>query len=153
MTQPTVVFQMNRHFTITKDRLWHLLTDPHAREIWGAPSDEDTLTLEKADFREGGQERHRCGPAEEPQYSIDTHWYHIEAPQLACFSETVSAQGFRFAVSLVRYHLAETDSGTDLVVDVAVAALTDEDMRDDFQNGWTSGLDRLAKLIADKQLS
>jgi len=141
-------FRLTRPFSQSPDRLWHWLTDPDARSAWGAPSDTDVLILEKTDLREDGAERHRCGPAEAPDYAVATRWYRLDAPKLACFTETVEAQGSRVATSLVSYTLAATDAGCTLTVDVSVHSLIDEDISDDFQSGWTSALDRLPGIIA-----
>jgi uncharacterized protein YndB with AHSA1/START domain len=147
MTPHTSHFRLARSFAIAPDRLWALLTDGRAREAWGAPSDSAVLVLEVEDLREGGQERHRCGPAEAPEFVVDTHWYHLEAPRLACFTETLSAGGARIGVTLVTYNLAATGTGTTLTVDVALSSMIGEDIGADFQTGWNSGLDRLAHLI------
>lgn len=152
MTAPIATFRLTRSIKASQDRLWHLLTDAKSRELWGAPSDDAVLVLETADLREGGQDRHRCGPADNPEFTVDTHWYHLDAPTCACFTETVSAGGQRFAVSLVTYTLATADGATDLIADVAVASMTGDDMQDDFQTGWTSGLDRLDTLIQEGTL-
>lgn len=147
MTRSAAHFQLSRTIGVPPHRLWSLLTDPRARELWGGPSDDATLVLDKADLREGGQERHRCGPKENPEFVVDTHWYHLAEPDLACFTETVSAGGTRFAVTLVTYALSASDSGTTLTVDVSLAPLTDDEMLEDFKEGWTSGLDSLERLI------
>lgn len=149
MTNRCAHFQLIRTIATAPDRLWSLLTEPKARELWGAPSDDAVLVLEKADLREGGQERHRCGPADNPEFVVDTHWYHIEGPTRACFTETVSAGGTRYAVTLVTYALTEKEGGTELTVDVGISALAEGDMLEDFQNGWTSGLNRLERFIAE----
>ena len=149
MTVPHDYFRLTRMFPVAPDRLWTLLTDPKAREIWGGPSDDTVMHLEKADLREGGDERHRCGPAEAPEFVVDTRWYHLDAPSLACFSETVSAQGTRFGVTLVTYTLASADAGSELIVDVSLASLTGEAMTGDFKEGWTNGLGRLERLIKE----
>ncbi|MCI5112248.1 MAG: SRPBCC domain-containing protein [Marivita sp.] len=152
MTAPIATFRLTRTIATPQDRLWHLLTDSKSRELWGAPSDDAVLVLETTDLREGGQERHRCGPADNPEFTVDTHWYHIDAPTRACFTETVIAGGQRFGVSLVTYVLAPDDPATTLTVDVAVASMTGEDMQGDFDAGWTSGLDRLERLIRSGEL-
>lgn len=153
MTAPIATFRLNRKIAAPQDRLWHLLTDGKSRELWGGPSDDIVLILETTDLREGGQERHRCGPAENPEFTVDTHWYHIDAPTRACFTETVTAGGQRFGVSLVTYVLEADGPATTLTVDVSVASMTGGDMQDDFQSGWTSGLDRLEHLIGTGRLA
>ncbi len=153
MTAPIATFRLTRNIAASQDRLWHLLTDAKSREIWGGPSDDVVLVLDTTDLREGGQERHRCGPADNPEFTVDTHWYHIDTPTRACFTETVIAGGQRFGVSLVTYVLEADGPATTLTVDVAVASMTGEDMQADFQSGWTSGLDRLERLIASGDLA
>jgi len=152
MTAPIATFRLTRSIKASQDRLWHLLTDPTSRELWGAPTDEAVLVLETADLREGGQDRHRCGPADNPEFTVDTHWYHLDAPTRACFTETVTAGGQRFGVSLVTYVLEADGPATILIVDVAVASMTGDDMQEDFQFGWNSGLDRLEHLISTGEL-
>lgn len=152
MTERCAHFQLKRGFPLPPDRMWGLLTDPKARELWGGPSDDVVLVLENADLREGGQERHRCGPADNPEFVVDTHWYHLDAPELACFTETVSAGGVRFAVTLVTYALEARGDGCTLTVDVGLSGLAEGDMLGDFKDGWTSGLARLTRLIDDGTL-
>jgi uncharacterized protein YndB with AHSA1/START domain len=153
MTAPIATFRLTRTIAAAQDRLWHLLTDAKSREIWGGPSDDVVLVLDTTDLREGGQERHRCGPADNPEFTVDTHWYHIDTPTRACFTETVIAGGQRFGVSLVTYVLEADGPATTLTVDVAVASMTGEDMQADFHTGWTSGLDRLDSLIRSGDLT
>lgn len=152
MTAQTATFRLIRTIAVPQDRLWHLVTDPDARELWGAPTDDAVLVLEQADLREGGQDRHRCGPADAPEFIVETRWYHLDAPTRACFTETVSAGGQRFVVSLVTYTLAEAGSATSLTADVAVASMTGDEMQDDFRTGWTNGLNRLEQLIGSGDL-
>lgn len=149
MTSATGQFQIDRTIAAPPARLWSLLTDPQAREAWGAPSDDAVLILDTADLREGGQERHRCGPKEAPDFIVDTHWYHLDAPLLACFTETLTIGTDRLAVSLVTYRLAPAETGCHLTVEVAVSSMSDEPVTEDFLGGWTSSLDRLERMIAD----
>lgn len=153
MTTTTGQFRITRTIAAPPARLWSLLTDPQAREAWGAPSDDATLILDTADLREGGQERHRCGPREAPEFIVDTHWYHLAAPERACFTETLTIGDARLAVSLVTYRLEPAEQGCHLAVDVAVSSMTDDPVTEEFHGGWTSGLDRLEQMIADKALA
>ena len=84
MTPVTGHFTLDRSFAVGPDRLWTLLTDPKMREAWGAPNDDQLLVVEQSDLREGGADRHRCGPADAPDFEIDTNWYRLAAPQAAC---------------------------------------------------------------------
>lgn len=93
MSTDTGHFDLTRSMPLTPDRLWHLLTDGQMREAWGAPEEGMVLTMDKSDFRVGGHETHRCGPADNPEFTVDTRWYRIEGPHDATFTETVNIGG------------------------------------------------------------
>ena len=143
-------FTLTRAFGIAPADLWPLLTDPETRAGWSAPSDSDVLILESQDLREGGTDRHRCGAAEAPDYKVETYWYRLDAPSLACFSETVDAGGMRIATSLVTYGLEATDGGCSLQVIVHVSSFVGDEALADFETGWISALDRLRRLQRGK---
>ena len=146
MTFHTGHLRFARQFSTSQDRLWHLLTDPEMREIWGAPSDDDTLVVDKSDLREGGQDRHRCGPSDAPDYVVDTTWYRLVAPDAACFTETVRAGGETFSTSLVTYGLAKTDAGVDLTIELTVTSFAGPEAIAEHEDGWASALARLDTL-------
>jgi uncharacterized protein YndB with AHSA1/START domain len=149
MTFPTSEFTLERSFALPQDALWHILTDPKEREAWGTPDESMVLTVEKADLREDGHERHRCGPAEAPEFTVDTRWYRLEAPRAACFTESLTFQGMRTFTSLVTYRLATEGTGSKLEVHVAVTSFDDETVFAEVEGGWTSALDRLqARLVS-----
>lgn len=148
MTTATGQFTLNRHFETDIKALWQILTDPTARTVWGAPSPDHVLHLDKADLRENGQERHRCGPKEAPDYCVDTHWYKLSSPDVATFTEALEFGGERVSVSLVSYDLSASDTGTDLIVTVAVTSFEGPEMIDEHKTGWTSALDRLVTDVA-----
>ncbi len=151
MTDTTGRFTLNRSFPLTPDQLWHLLTDPTARTEWSGPSDDVVLILTDHDVREGGKDHQFCGPKEAPEFAVETHWYRLDGPAFACFTETLEFGGEKASVSLVTYVLEATDTGTDLTTDVTVASLVGEDMTADHKEGWTSALDRLSSQIAEGQ--
>ena len=147
MSTATAQFTLTRSFATTTERLWHLLTDPKMREAWGAPSDEDVLVVDRSDLRVGGEDLHRCGPADAPDYTVVTRWYHLEQPGAACFTETVEAGGMHIATSLVTYDIAATAEGAALTVTVTTASFVGAEALADFKTGWTAALDRLPRFI------
>ena len=148
MSLHTGQFTIQRTIKASQDRLWHLLTDPQARTKWGAPSDEHVLEMVTHDLRVGGQELHRCGPAKNPEFEVATHWYHLEGPATACFTEALEMGGTRLSVSLVGYDLNPVEGGTELNITVTVTSLVGEDMTADHHEGWTSALNRMEKIVA-----
>lgn len=148
MSKTFATFTLNRSFSCAPDQLWFLLTDPKKRELWGAPSDDHVLHLDRANLSEGGTDLHRCGPKEAPDYTVETRWYRLDGPNTACFTETVIADGTKIATSLCNYALSNAQDGTILEVDVAVSSFVGPEALDDFQDGWTAGLNRLEKMMA-----
>ncbi|WP_299294518.1 SRPBCC domain-containing protein [uncultured Tateyamaria sp.] len=146
MTTDTGHFEMTRTLPLTPERLWHLLTDASMRERWGAPSEGTVLTVEASDLRVGGSDRHRCGPADAPEFTVDTRWYRIDAPHDAAFTETVHVGDDTIATTLVTYRVTGVDNGSRLDVAVAVSSFVGPDADGEFEAGWTAGLSNLAAL-------
>ncbi len=148
MTPDTGQFSLERRYPVAPEKLWHLLTDAAMREQWGAPSEGTVLVVEASDLREGGIDRHRCGPAEAPEFHVETRWYRLDAPHLAAFTETVDAAGARIATSLVTYRLEAEAGGTVLGLSVATSSYVGAEALADFEGGWTAGLANLDRLVA-----
>lgn len=148
MTTDTGSFTLTRTLPLTPDRLWHVLTDAQMRESWGAPGDGMVLTMVRADLRVGGLETHRCGPAENPEFTVDTRWYRIDGPNDAVFTETVIIGGAAIATTLVTYRVTGTDTGAQLDITVAVSSFSGPDADDEFKAGWQAGLSNLEALAA-----
>ena len=148
MTLDTGHFDLARILPLPPDRLWELLTDARHRENWGAPEEGMVLVVEASDLREGGADRHRCGPAEAPDFVVDTRWYRLDAPSRAVFTETIVVGGQAMATSLVTYALEPEESGTRLLVNVAVSSFTGPGATEDFRGGWEGGLSNLETYVA-----
>ena len=147
MTTDTGEFAFERQFSIPPNQLWHLLTDAKMRENWGAPGPDQVLTMLTSDFRVGGLEQHRCGPEDNPEFSVDTRWYRIVAPSDAVFTETITIGDEPLATSLVTYRVTPRDAaGSNLDVTVAVSSFVGPDAPMEFRDGWKGGLDNLEAL-------
>ena len=77
----TDTFTFDRSFPLPPERMFTLMTAPEYREVWGAPDDGQVLETLSSDFTVGGTERHRCGPADAPDFEVTTRWYNIDAPE------------------------------------------------------------------------
>ncbi len=147
MTFTNTQLTLTRTINTSPARLFHLMTDPKMREVWGAPDDDSVLTMESSDLREGGRERHRCGPRDAPDFEIETNWYKIAEPSAACFTETLEIGGERIFTSLVTYHLSGAAKPVDLTVNIAITGFVpDEDMGPEVEAGWNAGLAKLQQL-------
>ena len=149
MTTHTGHFVLTRTRPVTPDLLWHLLTDGKSREAWGAPEDTMVLPMESEDFRVGGQDRHRCGPAENPHFAVETRWYNIDAPKAVTFTETIIDGGAAMATTLVTYAVTPDGKGARRVVHVAVASFTGADAIGEVEEGGTGGLSNLEAMARE----
>ncbi len=149
MTTDTDTFHFTRSMPLPADRMWHLMTDTTMREAWGAPGDHVLETI-TADMRVGGVERHRCGPADNPEFEVETRWLHLDAHATAVFTEQIEAGGMTLGASLVTYRIAPAGTGSTVTATVAVSSFVGPEMIAEFKAGWEGGLVNLVKL-ADTQ--
>ena len=142
MSTDTDTFTFDRIFPLSAAQMYHLMTDPKERETWGAPGDA-VLTLLSSDLRIGGLDKHRCGPAEEPEFEVETRWYNLAEPSDAVFTEVIEAGGMRLGASLVTYRISDHPDGADVSVTVAVTSFVGPEMIEEFHNGWSGGIANL----------
>jgi uncharacterized protein YndB with AHSA1/START domain len=147
MTPDTASFDLTRTFGLAPERLWDILTDPEHREQWGAPSEGMVLTVETSDLREGGQDRHRCGPEDAPEFVVDTRWYRLDAPRLAVFTETLRVGGDAIFTSLVTYAVEDAGGGSALAVTVALSSFVGPEAEAEVREGWNGGLANLERYV------
>lgn len=145
-------FTLTRQIAASPSVLWYILTDADERELWGAPSDEHVLDVDFANVVEGGSDRHRCGPKENPEFIVDTHWYVLNGPISAVVTERLHGGSGDWSLSLVGYELTEEDSGTALKIDVSVLSLEGPEMIEEHKSGWTSALARMEAMIVKGKL-
>jgi uncharacterized protein YndB with AHSA1/START domain len=148
MPLDTKSFDLTRTMPVTVDQLWHLVTDAKAREKWSGPDATTLLVTETADLRVGGQDRHRFGPADAPEFVVDTRWYDLSAPERAVFTETLIFGGAAVCTSLVTYVLKGNGKQTELLTTVAVSSFSGSDTLDEVRTGWDGGMDNLVRHAA-----
>ena len=149
MTNDTDTFTFDRDFPLPPAKMWHLMTSPEGREAWGAPDDGQVLETLSSDFRIGGTERHRCGPAETPEFEVTTRWYHIAEPSDAVYTEQIEAGGMTLGASLVTYRIAEAGTGSKVSITVAVSSYVGAEMIGEFRAGWEGGVAKLEQLALE----
>lgn len=149
MPLDTASFDLHRTLPLDAATLWEVMTDARHRESWGAPGEGMVLTVETADVREGGQDRHRCGPAEAPDFVVLTRWYNLAAPERAVFTETLVVGDDSFFTSLITYVLTPAGRATELAITVAVSSFDGAGAIDEVRAGWEGGLANLDAYIAE----
>lgn len=139
----TLVFE--RHVPAAIARVFAALADPVARSQWGAPGETAVVIYDEADFREGGQDRFRCGPKSNPNIQGTTRYLDILAPHRVVSSETIGMDGKRLCASLTTLELAAHGDSTRLTQTTQLASFIGEDMVRGHETGTHASLDNLVR--------
>ncbi|KAA9010427.1 SRPBCC family protein [Histidinibacterium aquaticum] len=141
---------LSREYPCPPGRLFVLLTNPEARAIWGAPSDDVVIEIDEADIRPGGSEVARCGPKDNPEFDVVAQFHAIEPDTRMVLTETLTVGGEMLSVSLVTTDLEATGTGTELTVTLQVASLSGPETAAGYQEGWEGALANLARLVGSE---
>jgi len=132
------------------EKVFAAFADPALRSEWGAPSDTAVVIYDEADFREGGQDRFRCGPKANPDIHGVTRYLDIVANRRVVSSETISVAGKRLCASLATLELAANGDGTKLTNTTQLASFIGEDMIKGHEMGTNAALDNLVRYFQAK---
>jgi uncharacterized protein YndB with AHSA1/START domain len=147
----TLVFE--REIPAAIDEVFAAFADPVARAAWGAPSDTSVVIYDEADFREGGQDRFRCGSKANPNILGQTRYLEIIDNQLVVSSETIVMDGKRLCASLTTLELTAGGAKTRLKNTTQLASLIGEDMVKGHEMGTNASLDNLVRYFSQKRSS
>ncbi|MGV6838808.1 MAG: SRPBCC domain-containing protein [Planktomarina sp.] len=147
MTTDTDTFTFERKFPLSPDRMWTLLTSPEYRETWGAPEEGAVLETLSSDFRIGGEDHQRCGPADAPDFEAITRWYNINEPNNVVYTEQIQAGGMTLGASLATIVLSKSNAGSHVSITVAVSSFVGPEMMAEFQGGWEGAMKKLDALV------
>ncbi|WP_104666707.1 SRPBCC domain-containing protein [Ensifer adhaerens] len=139
----TLVFE--RHCAAPVKRVFAAFADPVIRAGWSAPSDGAVFIYDAADFREGGEDRFRCGSKENPQYTGRTTYIAIVPDVLLVSSEVVEAGGRKLMSSLITTELAAEGDVTTIRMTVQVTSLFGDQMIVGTEIGNNAALDNLVE--------
>ncbi len=105
MTLDTKSFDLFRSLPLSPERLFALLTEAKYRDKWSAPDADTPVETVSSDLRVRGEDRQRCGPADDPTFEVITRWYHLSARERAVCTETPIFGGEAACTSFVTYNL------------------------------------------------
>jgi uncharacterized protein YndB with AHSA1/START domain len=142
----TLVFE--REVPASIDKVFAAFADPDARAAWGAPSDTAVVIYDEADFREGGQDRFRCGSKQDPNIHGTTRYLEIVANRRVVSCETIVMGGKRLCASLTTLELAPDDGKTRLKSTTQLASFIGDDMVKGHETGHTASLDNLVRYFS-----
>ena len=149
VTHATLVFE--REIDATVEKVFAAFASAKLRSEWGAPSETATIIYDKEDFREGGEDRFRCGSKSDPNIHGTTRYLEIIPDCRIVSSETISMHGKRLCASLITLELAQLDSRTKLRSTSQVASFIGQDMIKGTETGTSSSLDSLFNHFSREQ--
>jgi hypothetical protein len=86
----TLVFE--RKISAPTEAVFAAAADPVKRERWGTPSDTAVVIYDETDFREGGQDKFRCGSKSNPNIHGITNYLDIAINRRIVSSETITGR-------------------------------------------------------------
>lgn len=138
-------FVFERRCEAPVKRVFAAFADPVIRMGWSAPSDGAVFVYDETDFREGGEDRFRCGSKENPQYTGRTTYIAIVPDALVISSEIVESGGRKLMSSLLTTELEADGDATKVRVTVQVTSLFGDQMIAGTEIGNNAALDNLVE--------
>jgi uncharacterized protein YndB with AHSA1/START domain len=139
----TLVFE--RTIPAPIEQVFAAFADPVARSGWGAPSDTAVVIYDEADFREGGQDRFRCGSRANPNIHGTTRYLDIVTDRRVVSSETIEINGKRLCASLITLEFTTDGETTRLTNTTQLASFIGNDMVRGHETGTNASLDNLVQ--------
>jgi uncharacterized protein YndB with AHSA1/START domain len=141
----TLVFE--REISAPPEAVFAAFADPVARARWGTPSDTATVIYDATDFREGGEDRFRCGSKLNPNIHGTQRYLDIVVDRRIVSSETIAVDGKRLCASLTTLELVPDGAKTKLKSVTLLASFIGNDMVVGHETGTNASLDNLVKYL------
>jgi uncharacterized protein YndB with AHSA1/START domain len=142
----TLVFE--RDIPAPVEKVFTAFADPVTRSEWGAPSDTAVVIYDETDFREGGQDRFRCGSRSNPDIHGTTRYLDIVANRRVVSSETIVVEGKRLCASLTTLELTPDGGKTKLKSTTQLSSFIGKDMVKGHETGTNASLDNLVRYFS-----
>lgn len=151
MSEPSVThatFFVERVYPASPARVFAAFSTLEARAAWG-PCHID-WSWPRFDFRVGGEETGRGGPAGGPVFTVDARYHDIVPGKRIVYTYEMARDDTRVSISLVSIDLLPEDGGTRLVWTEAGVFLDGQDGPGGREMGTGEGLDRLGEILAQE---
>lgn len=139
---------LERTYPATPARLFAAWASAEARLAWSAP-DGAQLVFDQEDFRPGGVERSRCGPAGNLMFALESRYIDIRQNRLIHWLETCRHGETLLSSCLLTVEITAdpASGGARLVLTDQVTAF-DAEMIAGNRAGWSAVLEKLAAWLA-----
>jgi uncharacterized protein YndB with AHSA1/START domain len=139
--------RLERRYKAAPSRVFAAWAEPAARAQWDVPG-RWVIAEQSFDFREGGRERKRFGPQDDPRFVADTLYIDIVPERRIVFSYSMTSRGVPISVSLTTVELTLHERGTHVLLTEQVAFLDGKDNAANREEGLASMLDKIGETAA-----
>lgn len=109
-------FTIERVFNAPVEKLYKAFSDQDAKQVWFHGPVEWTVEEQIMDFREGGRETSKGGPADGPLHEFSALYYEIIPQERIVYTYEMYLGGKRISVSLATLEFSGHDDTSKLVV-------------------------------------
>jgi uncharacterized protein YndB with AHSA1/START domain len=138
--------RLERRYKAAPARVFAAWAEPKARAQWDVPG-RWVIAEQTFDFREGGRERKRFGPQDDPRLVADTLYLDIVPQHRIVFSYSMTGRGTPISVSLTTIELSSSGGGTHLLLTEQIVFLDGNDNAANREEGLASMLDKIGETL------
>ena len=142
--------RLERRYKSPANRVFAAWAEPEARAKWDVPG-RWVIAQQTFDFREGGRERKRFGPKDDPRFVADTLYIDIVPERRIVFSYSMTSRGTPISVSLTTIELSAAPASggreTHLLLTEQIVFLDGNDNAANREEGLASMLDKIGATL------
>jgi uncharacterized protein YndB with AHSA1/START domain len=138
--------RLERRYKAAPKRVFAAWAEAEARAKWDVPG-RWLIAEQSFDFREGGRERKRFGPRDDPRFVADTIYLDIVPQRRIVFSYSMTSGDVPISVSLTTVELSPDGRGTHLLLTEHIVFLDGGDNAANREEGLSSMLDKIGATL------
>lgn len=138
--------ELTRLYKAPPARVYAAWAEPAQRARWDVPG-RWIVTEQTFDFREGGCETKRFGPAGDPRLLATTHYLEVLPAERFVYGYRMTSREIPISVSLTTVQLTRALEGTRLVLTEQIVMLDGGDTLALREEGLASQLDKIAGIL------
>jgi uncharacterized protein YndB with AHSA1/START domain len=138
---------IERTIEVPLTRAYAAFADETERSNWAAPSDTSVFVYEEKDFRVGGRDVARCGPASDPRFRVETRYVDIVPEARVVSTETIHDSATLLATNITTVEFLPEATSTRIRVTVQVTSFVGPGMIENTRVGQTGSLAHMARYL------
>jgi uncharacterized protein YndB with AHSA1/START domain len=145
---------LERTYAASPKRVFAAWSDPEALLRWGNPGEGWTTSLERFEFKVGGSDLSKFGPADGSQVFVnETRYLDIVQDSRIISAGMMTSAGNTLFTGLLTVELAPEGNGCRLVLTEQGAFLDGHDLPENHEAGWGTMLDNLAEELERRNVA